>query len=522
MDQGALHHWHAPSEVVASSGNSDSNDRVGSNGLYTMSLMYQTIWSVHSIRDGDKGQWDSGDGCGGDGGGDALFVVDDGEGIDYSPIAFSAGLPGGIHLLQLPDPQSIREALAAPNADGWKAAMDGEMSNLRSHDIYKLTPCHPRMHTLRLGWVLHRKFKDSVFEKNKVRLVARGDQQCPGIDYDKSFSPVMQLESLHVLLAMAAICNYNIIQFDVTSAYLHGTLKEEVCMEQPSGYLALGKEHWVWRLKKGHYGLVQAGRTWNDKLNAHMNSVGYSATAKDPAVYVKGQWGCKGFVMGGFWVDNFVGVGSRKELDALAKGIDTKYGVTGLGEVRWILGMKVKHDWTARTISISQEAFIDSILACFNLADAAPTMTPLTPGTQLTKADCPTAQADRDKMVGTPYRQLVGVLSWLALSTCPDVTFATSSLGHFGHNLGRVHWEAAKCMLRYLKGTKGWRLVLGGELAEVMGFTDADWGSDHDVTGCRASITQDNVYIKVINTLPCYGCSAMGSKPQARRPAPDW
>jgi len=179
-------------------------------------------------------------------------------------------------------------------------------------------------------------------------------------------------------------------------------------------------------------------------------------------------------------VDDFVGVGSGKELDALAKGIDAKYGVTGLGEVRWILGMKVEHDRTERTISISQEAFIDSILACFNLADTAPTMTPLTPGTQLTKADCPTVQADRDEMAGTPYRQLVGALSGLALGTCPDVAFATSSLGRFGHNLGRVHREAAKCMLQHLKGTKGWRLVLGGKPAEVVGFTDADWGSDRD------------------------------------------
>jgi len=83
-------------------------------------------------------------------------------------------------------------------------------------------------------------------------------------------------------------------------------------------------------------------------------------------------------------------------------------------------------------------------------------------------------------MAGIPYRQLVGVLSWLALGTHPDVAFATSLLGHFGHNPGHVHWEVAKHMLRYLKGTRGWQLVLGGELAEVVGFTDADWGSDHN------------------------------------------
>ena len=96
-----------------------------------------------------------------------------------------------------------------------------------------------------------------------------------------------------------------IIQFNITSAYLHSTLKEE----QPDGYVALGKESWVWHLKKGLYSLVQAGRTWNKELNAHMVSAGYAATPKDTVVYVKGTWGCNGFVARGFWVDDFMGVG---------------------------------------------------------------------------------------------------------------------------------------------------------------------------------------------------------------------
>ena len=98
----------------------------------------------------------------------------------------------------------------------------------------------------------------------------------------------MRLESVRTL-AVAAIRDFDIIQFDVTSAYLRGTLKEELYMEQPDGHAATGKENWVWKLKKGLYGLVQAGRTRNEELNSHMESVGYAATSKDPAVYVKGS-----------------------------------------------------------------------------------------------------------------------------------------------------------------------------------------------------------------------------------------
>jgi len=80
----------------------------------------------------------------------------------------------------------------------------------------------------------------------------------------------MCLESLCTILALAAICNLGIIQFDINSAYLHVTLKEEAYMEQPEGYVAPGKKGWVCRLKKGPYRLARAGRTWNEVLNAHI------------------------------------------------------------------------------------------------------------------------------------------------------------------------------------------------------------------------------------------------------------
>jgi len=90
----------------------------------------------------------------------------------HPPIAFSAGLSGGIQLSQLPDPRSVREAMASPDADGWKDTMDQEMANLESHDVYGLVLRMNGTRTLKLGWVFHRKFKNGVFEKNKGRLVA--------------------------------------------------------------------------------------------------------------------------------------------------------------------------------------------------------------------------------------------------------------------------------------------------------------------------------------------------------------
>ena len=85
-------------------------------------------------------------------------------------VAFSVQLPGTMLLLQLPDPRSLREALAAPDADNWCDTMDCKMENLHAHDVYELVPRASGAHTIRLSWVLHRKFKNAPSIKTKCVL----------------------------------------------------------------------------------------------------------------------------------------------------------------------------------------------------------------------------------------------------------------------------------------------------------------------------------------------------------------
>ena len=100
----------------------------------------------------------------------------------------------------------------------------------------------------------------------------------------------------------------------------------------------------------------------------------------------------------GFWVDKYVAIGSRKELTALVESLSAKYGITSLGETRWVLGMLLERDRPTRTISMSQEAFIDSILTQFNLTNATTVATPLTPGTHLSADDSPTSKDEIEEM----------------------------------------------------------------------------------------------------------------------------
>ena len=98
-----------------------------------------------------------------------------------------------------------------PDADGWKDAMDREMQNLSSHVVYELVPCMSSVRMLTLGWVLHWKFRNGVFKKNKGRTAARGNHQRPGIDYGESLSPVLRLGSLPKLLALTATRDQDVI-----------------------------------------------------------------------------------------------------------------------------------------------------------------------------------------------------------------------------------------------------------------------------------------------------------------------
>ena len=181
LDRGGLHHRRTPSDgiIVASGSDSNSDDGVVfDRPIHNITHVPDYLeWTLRSGQGAGWGGSIAGLERSGDGGGDALFIADDGEGVDCSLVTLSAGLPGGIHHSQLPDPQSRREALEAPDADGWKETMD--------------------------RWVLHWKFMDGVFEINKASLVAWGNQQRPGIDYDDPFSPVMRVESLRVLHAMS-------------------------------------------------------------------------------------------------------------------------------------------------------------------------------------------------------------------------------------------------------------------------------------------------------------------------------
>ena len=109
----------------------------------------------------------------------------------------------------------------------------------------------------------------------KVRLVAKGFKQTHGIDYDETFSPVTMLNSIRILIAIAAYHDYEIWQMDVKTAFLNENLLEDVYMTQPEGFVQPKNSGKVCKLQRSIYGLKQASRSWNLRFDELVKGFGF-------------------------------------------------------------------------------------------------------------------------------------------------------------------------------------------------------------------------------------------------------
>ncbi|GJV92427.1 retrovirus-related pol polyprotein from transposon TNT 1-94 [Tanacetum coccineum] len=121
--------------------------------------------------------------------------------------------------------------------------------------------------------------------ENNARLVARGNPQEEGIDFQESFAPVARLEAIRTFIAYAAHKNITDYQMDVKIAFLNGILREEVYVSQPDGFVDQDNPNYVYKLKKVLYGLKQAPQAWYDLLSSFLLSQKFSKGAIDPTLF---------------------------------------------------------------------------------------------------------------------------------------------------------------------------------------------------------------------------------------------
>jgi hypothetical protein len=186
-----------------------------------------------------------------------------------------------------------------------RKAMKEEMDSIVGNNTWKLCEL-PRGHKpIGLKWVYKLKRDSSgAVVKHKARLVAKGYVQKQGVDYKEVFAPVARLDTVRLLLALAAQQGWEVHHMDVKSAFLNGELEEEVYVAQPTGFVVEGKENKVLKLQKALYGLKQAPRAWNAKLDKTLVGLGFEKCPSEPALYKRVKKGAALLV--GVYVDDLV------------------------------------------------------------------------------------------------------------------------------------------------------------------------------------------------------------------------
>jgi hypothetical protein len=160
------------------------------------------------------------------------------------------------------EPVHIQEAWRGDHSVEWKEATDSEYESLMKNDTWELVPPPKGKNIVGSRWVFKVKHTaDGSVERFKARLVAQGYSQSQGVDYQEIFSPVVRYTSIRSLLAVANICDWEISQMDVKTAFLQGELDEVIVMKQPEGYVDQERPDHVCKLNRSIYGLKQAACT---------------------------------------------------------------------------------------------------------------------------------------------------------------------------------------------------------------------------------------------------------------------
>lgn len=352
--------------------------------------------------------------------------------------------------------------------------MQEEMDAISENDTWRLVPLPPNRKPLPTLWVFKiKRDVDGNIARYKARLVVEGSRQKPGIDFNKTYAPVVNFPTLRLLFALTAQLDWECHHLDVKNAFLKGKLEEEVFVKQPPGFVNAQHPNHVYQLLRSLYGLRQSPRCWFLEIDQSLVSIGFIPAQSQPGIYI--------FLLQNriliiaLYVDDILLFASDSEILSEYKvKLMQKYQMTDLGPVKHILNIEVIRDRTNRKILLRQTHYINSLLKSHDLTDCNPVSTPIEPSTILTAVTSP------ENAENFPYRQVVGSLMYLMIATRPDLAYVVGKLSQFNSCNGPEHWAVVKRVLRYIRGTKNQGLLIQPSSTDLSCYSDADFAGSID------------------------------------------
>ncbi|GJR72386.1 ribonuclease H-like domain-containing protein [Tanacetum coccineum] len=335
-----------------------------------------------------------------------------------------------------PLPRSHVHALRDPN---WKEAMLDEYNALITNKTWVLVPRPANVNVVRSIWLFKHKFNaDDSLSRYKARLVANGRSQQQGIDYDKTFSPVVKSPTIRTVLSLAISRDWPIHQLDVKNAFLHSHLSETVYMHQPLSFSVL--------LVMLHESVFQHSKTDSSLFVFHRGpDIAYLL------LYVN---------------DIILTASSLAFLQRIISSLHSEFAMTDLGSLNYFLGISAQRSKSG--LFLSQSKFAEEILERAHMQHCNPCKT---------LVDTESKFGSDDDLVSdhTLYRSLAGALQYLTF-TLPDISYAVQQICLYMYDPLDPHFTSLKRILRYVRGTLDHGLQLHvSSTSQLTAFTDADW-----------------------------------------------
>ena len=382
--------------------------------------------------------------------------------------------------------------------------MQRELDTLRDRGIFQPMALPAGCKAIGTRWVYAYKLHPDgsiIRGKEKARLVAQGFSQRPE-DFGETYAPVAKMTSIQVVLAFAAANDYEVLCYDVKSAFLHALLSHQVYLKQIGGFPESDPSV-VYLALRAIYGLRQSSHEFYCLLRKVLEDIGLIRCEVDHALFF-GRFTSPPhpsipmptsgedlvIFMPVHVDDGLVATNSLPSYQWVLGEMNKVIEVNDLGATSLYLGIRIDRDRPTCKMWLSQKHVVTDLLSTYNLLNAHPSSVPLRHKLHALPEPPPNSLPDiPDSEIKVHYQRLVGSLLYLVLCTRPDIAYAAMALGQFNANPSRAHLLAAKGVLRYLLGTLDFALEYNfsqqpvGPPASVLlpsncAFTDADWASD--------------------------------------------
>ncbi|CAI7914534.1 unnamed protein product [Closterium sp. NIES-53] len=270
----------------------------------------------------------------------------------------------------IPTPRSYAEAIEGPYSSQWEAAIDAKLASWKSTGTY--------VDEVPLPW---------------VNIV--------------SGMWIFRMTTLWVLLHVATQRDYELHSLDFSTAFLQGSLHEEIWLRRPPGFTGSFPAGTQWSLRRPVYGLRQAPREWHDTLRTSLAALGFAPSTSDPSLFLRTDTTLPPFYVLVYVDDLIFATADTVALAHVNSELQKRHTCTDLGKLTSYLGLRITRDRAQRTITLTQSHMVQQVLQRFGFTYSSPQTTPLPTGHSLSAPPL-----DESVEPSGPYPELVGCLMY--------------------------------------------------------------------------------------------------------------